>query len=118
MQLMQQRVQKSSRTMRPLRSARRSGPALLSQAVPPSISGALILSCLAGATGAATLGASAAMLWAMTNNPTTAPASKITPMAGFHQCVHDKQQAATGQGVGMMDTSVEGLSRGIFSAAF
>src|SRR5438105_3784771 len=44
MQLMQHSVQKSSRTMRPLRSAMRSGPALLIQAVPPSSSGAGVLS--------------------------------------------------------------------------
>src|SRR5262245_43125764 len=40
MQLMQQKVQKSSRTILPLRSLRRSGPAVFSQAVPPLSSGA------------------------------------------------------------------------------
>src|SRR5262245_32437453 len=41
MQLMQQNVQKSSKTILPLRSFRRTGPAVFSQATPPSSSGAL-----------------------------------------------------------------------------
>src|SRR5438105_948948 len=47
MQLMQQKVQKSSRTTLPLRSLSLSGPAVFSQAVPPSNSGAF----LGGASG-------------------------------------------------------------------
>src|SRR5262245_53338050 len=50
MQLMQQNVQKSSKTILPLRSFRRTGPAVFSQATPPSSSGALARCRVARAT--------------------------------------------------------------------
>src|SRR4051812_17904402 len=74
MQLMQQSVQKSSRTTLPFRALRLSGLPVLSQAVPPSSSGAFMsLRAAGGSSSSLGFGLS----WA---NARAAPAAAASPM--------------------------------------